>query len=547
MKKRSKGTQQNKDDMFKRLRISLCMIVKNEEHCLDRCLKSARDFVDEIIIVDTGSTDRTVEIAESYGARIYHHPWENDFSKHRNQSLSYATGDWIFQLDADEELFGEDGKMLRRLAAEGKVDYYNCQFHDLNKDGSVHGVFNLVRFFRNGMGMHFTQRVHNQLQLRGAGTFSAIRIRHYGYALSQEKMDAKHVRTTTLLEEMLRENPEDAYSRFQLASSYSMHKEYDKVVEHGEQVLALRRKKGLRTEYFITAFYIIAHGYYMLENLAGAERIGLEGLEFYPDHIDLCHLLAALYFKRHAADQCRAMSHRYLSIYDAFSKDPSRIGSSYWHSFAKRDEIFGGLGSISFLEKAFDEADAFFRQSFEASGRRAEKAEGIARLYLDQKMEDRALPWLARAYEAGLAEGRLPEACTQKPAIFLKIGALYLQKDALAAARKCLAYAAEQGLAATEKWEKGLLLSTIAWKEDRIDDLLAGLEDLMLSLGMDTDRSIASSDDLGQIVYDIASTLCSQQQWAQAERALQLALQIAPALFDHARFDRLLQPTESAS
>jgi glycosyltransferase involved in cell wall biosynthesis len=84
------------------------MIVKNEEACLERCLKSVCDHVDEIIIVDTGSTDGTVEIAKSYGARIYHHPWENDFSKHRNQSLSYATGGWIFQLDADEELFPED-------------------------------------------------------------------------------------------------------------------------------------------------------------------------------------------------------------------------------------------------------------------------------------------------------------------------------------------------------------------------------------------------------------------------------------------------------
>ena len=97
------------------------MIVKNEEDCLGRCLKSVCDHVDEIIIVDTGSTDGTVEIAKSYGARIYHHPWENDFSKHRNQSLSYATGDWIFILDADEELFPEDGSALEEMpSGKGK-------------------------------------------------------------------------------------------------------------------------------------------------------------------------------------------------------------------------------------------------------------------------------------------------------------------------------------------------------------------------------------------------------------------------------------------
>ncbi|RLB04217.1 MAG: glycosyltransferase, partial [Deltaproteobacteria bacterium] len=85
-------------------RLSVCMIVKNEEKMLPKCLESIREVADEIIIVDTGSTDNTVAIAESFGAKVYFHPWEKDFSKHRNQSLSYATGDWILQIDADETL-----------------------------------------------------------------------------------------------------------------------------------------------------------------------------------------------------------------------------------------------------------------------------------------------------------------------------------------------------------------------------------------------------------------------------------------------------------
>ena len=524
--------------------ISLCMIVKNEEHCLDRCLKSARDFVDEIVVVDTGSTDRTVEIAESYGARIYHHPWENDFSKHRNQSLSYATGDWIFQLDADEELFIEDGPLLRQTAAAGGADYYNCQFHDMNRNRSVHGVFNLMRLFRNGMGMHFTQRVHNQLQTRGVGAYSSIRIRHYGYGLSEEKMEAKHLRTTTLLEEMLRDNPEDAYSRFQLASSYSMHREYDKAVEHGEKALALRREKGLRNEYFVTAFYTLSQGYYALGNSAEAERVGLEALEFYPDHLDICHLLAALYFKRQSADQCRAMSHRYLSIYDAFIKDPSLIGSFYCHSFAKRNEIFFGLACVHFLEKDFEEADAFFLKSFEDSGQKMEKAESIGRFYLEQSLEARALPWLTRAYDAGLPNERMPGILTEQPSLLLKIGAAYLQKGDLKAARACLEKADEHRLDENEGREKRFMLGTISWKEGRIEDLLPDLEGLMLSLEMDTDRSIGSVADIGQIVFEIAEALCLRKEWSQAEAALQLALQIHPAGFDQRKFHRLLLNAE---
>ncbi|MFN3533586.1 MAG: glycosyltransferase family 2 protein, partial [Candidatus Brocadia sp.] len=95
--------------------LSACMIVKNEEKFLPQCLQSIKDAVDEVIIVDTGSTDKTVEIAKSFGARVYHHPWKNSFSEARNHSLSYATGDWILQIDADEALEQTDIPLLHKL------------------------------------------------------------------------------------------------------------------------------------------------------------------------------------------------------------------------------------------------------------------------------------------------------------------------------------------------------------------------------------------------------------------------------------------------
>ena len=82
--------------------ISLCMIVKNEERFLAECLESVKDVVDEICIVDTGSTDRTVEIARSYGAKIEFHEWRKDFAWARNKALEMATRRWTFVLDADE-------------------------------------------------------------------------------------------------------------------------------------------------------------------------------------------------------------------------------------------------------------------------------------------------------------------------------------------------------------------------------------------------------------------------------------------------------------
>ena len=84
--------------------ISVCLITKNEEKFLSDCLQSIREIADEIILVDTGSTDRTVEIAGAFGCRVIHHEWQNDFSLARNTGITAANGKWILCIDADERL-----------------------------------------------------------------------------------------------------------------------------------------------------------------------------------------------------------------------------------------------------------------------------------------------------------------------------------------------------------------------------------------------------------------------------------------------------------
>jgi glycosyltransferase involved in cell wall biosynthesis len=418
-KKMKRNKQRKKEHPAPNSRISLCMIIKNEEDCLNRCLDSVKDFVDEMIIVDTGSTDRTVEIAESYGARIYHHPWENDFSKHRNQSLSYATGDWILQLDADEELFAEDGPRLRNIFLTGEADFFHCRFYDMKQDGSVHGVFYLVRLFRNKMGMSYVRKVHNQLVTKGRGVYGTIRIRHYGYDLTREKMEAKHLRTTTLLKETLANDPEDVYSIYQLSSSYSMHREFDKAVEYGEKALVLMREKKLKNGFFHTVFYTVAQGYRSLGNLDDAERICLEALDVFPMHLDVCHILADIYFHARRIDKCKNASERYLRIYAEFEKDPALQGGFYCHSFTKRHEIYFGLALIHFLENDFEPADSFFMLSFRDNGNSVQRAENICRFYFDQRHDERALRWLNIAVEDGRAAANGSETTLGKTAYAL--------------------------------------------------------------------------------------------------------------------------------
>ena len=198
---------------FSEEKISVCMIAKNEEGCIAKALASVGDYVDEIILVDTGSTDKTCQIASSYGAKIYHHIWNNDFSESRNYSLNYATGDWILVLDADETINYLDIIYLKELSAQkDRVAYSLRQRHYTNKLNSLGLIENdewynesigysgwlentICRFFRRDPQVYFKRPVHESVEyrLKELGIMPLILeipIHHYG-KLSSSKIRNK--------------------------------------------------------------------------------------------------------------------------------------------------------------------------------------------------------------------------------------------------------------------------------------------------------------------------------------------------------------------
>ena len=209
--------------------ISLCMIVKNEEEYLTRCLSSINDIASEIIIVDTGSTDKTVEIAKKFGAKVYYFKWNNNFSEARNESLKYATKDWILILDADDEIYQEDKKFLRALL-DGELDeksiYY---FETLSYYGSSVEKGDIVinlnpRLFKNKRGIHYEGEVHNQLIFTQGEYHSicdSIKIHHYGYLDKMITSKDKRNRNISILKEQIKNNPEYIFSYFNLGNEYA--------------------------------------------------------------------------------------------------------------------------------------------------------------------------------------------------------------------------------------------------------------------------------------------------------------------------------------
>ena len=202
--------------------LALCMIVKNEEAFLDQCLESVKGIVDEIVIVDTGSTDRTVEIAEKHHAKIYHHAWQNSFSEARNYALQFVTSEWVLQLDADEVLEREDAALLKEtLAVSDNFTSICVPILNYLPDGVV-SKFYYRRFYKKEFA-HYEGRVHNQIVVSGEAVIKEIRLYHFGYDLSPEKMAAKHKRTLGLILKQLEDEPNSIFYRFKPGSNSSQY------------------------------------------------------------------------------------------------------------------------------------------------------------------------------------------------------------------------------------------------------------------------------------------------------------------------------------
>jgi len=168
--------------------ISCCMIVKDEEAFLEQCLESVKDYVDEIIIVDTGSTDQTVDIARRYTDKVYFHPWEGSFSKARNQALAHATCDWIFIIDADEELLQGSGEKLRQAVREaGDAEAIHVNTISVYSGGRKTARHNSERLFRNNGVIHYEGIVHNRVVGMRSVKASRIELMHYGYNVDEKR------------------------------------------------------------------------------------------------------------------------------------------------------------------------------------------------------------------------------------------------------------------------------------------------------------------------------------------------------------------------
>ncbi len=196
--------------------ISACLIVKNEEHNLERCLQSLQGAVDEIVLLDTGSTDQTVDIATRMGARVLHFEWCDDFSAARNESLRHALGDWIIWVDGDDELILSEPNALRQLCSASprpEWGYWVNVRSPYGETGDQEVVVRHWRIFPNHKDVWFRGRIHEEpwppvaIEPSQIGEQSAVSVDHWGYVPRGDLMERKSERNRRLLELSLQEEP----------------------------------------------------------------------------------------------------------------------------------------------------------------------------------------------------------------------------------------------------------------------------------------------------------------------------------------------------
>ncbi len=427
----------------RRATVSACMIVKNEEELLPGCLDSIRDWVDEIILVDTGSTDRTVEIAQSYGAKVFHQQWEGNFSKHRNYSLDQACGDWLFVIDADESIYQEDVPLIKKVLNQD--DYKIISINVFNVSGENEETVTFlpsIRFFRRELGLKYEGIVHNLLlppadqPVMRAG----IRLKHYGYGLSPEKMKAKIARSKALLEKQIAENPNNAFALF----NYAQLLRGEGVEDHPENAVKIKEAASRALELthpdvaierhiHIMTHHQLGWVYFVLGEYDKAERYCLDVLKFKPDYLDALLLLGHIYLRQEIFDKAEHYYRKYLetqahynetsevdniiilhprSLYAAYyglgqvaehTGDLEKAKQHYLNTLQQSAGFMDAnirLGNIYLSEHNYREAERYYLKHLEMDENSHQAAAGLAGLYFMQKDFDKADQYYQRILKA---------------------------------------------------------------------------------------------------------------------------------------------------
>ena len=230
------------------MKISQAMIVKNEEKNIAKALSWGKAIVAEQIVVDTGSTDRTVEIAEKMGAKVVFFPWQDDFAEAKNFAISQCQYPWIALLDADEYFDEKDAKklpeILKKVDRESHLGGILTAWLHLNKEGRIGEGGSIIRLFRNRKDIRYRRAIHEQLKYENGDPFlvydctDSLSIFHTGYMDLKNTEKMRSDRNLLLIEKELSKNPEDFEMMVYLGNEYLLRNQFIEAKRQYEKFLS---------------------------------------------------------------------------------------------------------------------------------------------------------------------------------------------------------------------------------------------------------------------------------------------------------------------
>lgn len=330
--------------------LSIGMMVKNEGKYLDKCLSSLTPIINnldsELIIVDTGSTDKTVEIAKKYTDKVYFHKWNNNFSEIRNVVLSYCIGDWFFYVDGDE-ILEECESLINFFKSKEYKNYNSAAIYIKNisdlKDETNYSIFSALRLFKKDNDFKFVNAIHNQPLYKEPIKILSTNCKHYGYISSdKELMERKYKRTATILKDELKKNPENVYYLNQLSVSYGMHKEYNKSVRCIQKAYDCIVKKSGDIKKYMYVYTQLCLSYFSIQDYLSVEKYAKEALNYDDGLIDIYYYLGISSMILKKNKQAIFSLEKYLELYKKYytsDKDISVID----YTLGRVNEVYYSL------------------------------------------------------------------------------------------------------------------------------------------------------------------------------------------------------------
>jgi glycosyltransferase involved in cell wall biosynthesis/Tfp pilus assembly protein PilF len=529
-------------------KLSLCMIVKNEADNLSNCLGPLQSVVDEIIVVDTGSTDGTGALAQELGGKVVDFPWKDDFSAARNESIRWATGRYILWLDADDRMDPEEIEKLREIKAKLPMKHPKGYYLIVQSESPLDGInsFYQLRLFPNKQGVRFEGRIHEQVILSLARSGIplenlAIKIRHTGYE-SIPAIIKKYERNWTILETEIKQHPQNTILCFNAARTLAGMNRHQEAIEHLLKITDNHLIKKREKTFYLQAAILLGKYYSQIKKFSEAQSLFAQLAADYPDNPIVYYSLGESYFL--AGDYGRACPpiRRSLELPLEITIFPINEEKFVYGQFNTLAQCYQQLGRV-------EEASGIWKEYHDRYPEKPQACEHLGMLALENNQIAEAAEYLQKAKQEGWASDKI---LANLGLCYRKLGkvaeaeevlkkALDLNPERVEALTNLgiLYYHRNENQRALEIFDRALALernsidillfaSDIKVQMGDLEGVVTVCDELLKILHLEQDLTIESLQELANLYYTIAGVLDQKGKPYLSMIALQVGFTMVP-------------------